>query len=124
MPIAAEVGTPQGPRPGSTGFWDPGARPGANAALGAARGRPALGLRQRLRARVSFPFERRENRGAERPKGLPPVPLLCGPELTERTGRGQGGGAAATLRGLSVPGVPAPVKQRRTRARLCPKSQR
>nr|XP_025873167.1 protein shisa-8 [Vulpes vulpes] len=75
MPIAAEVGTPQGPRPGSTGFWDPGARPGANAALGAARGRPALGLRQRLRARVSFPFERGGlGRPSERVRGGAPPP--------------------------------------------------
>ncbi|XP_038407493.1 protein shisa-8 [Canis lupus familiaris] len=116
MPIAAEVGTPQGPRPGSTGFWDPGARLGANAALGAARRRPALGLRQRLRARVSFPFERRENRGAERPKGLPPVPLLCRPELTERTGGGRAGG------GSDPPG-PRGARSPRTSARSPSRSQ-
>lgn len=48
MPIAIEVGDTQGPSPGSKRFWDQGVRPGANAALHAARRGPILGALQRL----------------------------------------------------------------------------
>lgn len=103
MPIAVEMGTPQGPNPGSMRIGDQGARPRGNAALQEAQRRPVFGSVARLCS--GFPSHSRggkiEAQSGERACHLShSVPAKTDGEDGKEE---EGVGAATTLPGLPVP---------------------